>query len=207
MRPISRDRSARNVRNQSGSCGFASAKPVRQSCAPAGHVEAAGRDRQHEVRDQCGFVERRAHRDHAAHRLRDHGGRPVDRFQHMTHEAVEIVDGRIVRRVAEARVADDPALGRMREGRRAVARKRCCPMRRAGRAVATERAWRCGFPVNEVKRKGRDASRADQHRPVRSATVQSSRPREAAVAAAVCQSYSTAWNSTFQPAAVRDTIA
>ena len=33
----------------------------------------------------------------------------------MTHEAVEIVDGRIVRRVAEARVADDPALGRMRE--------------------------------------------------------------------------------------------
>ena len=34
MRPISRDRSARNVRNQSGAAGSLPAKPVRQSCAP-----------------------------------------------------------------------------------------------------------------------------------------------------------------------------
>ncbi|KWF27597.1 hypothetical protein WL84_00175 [Burkholderia cenocepacia] len=83
--------------------------------AESGHVEAAGRDRQHEMRDEIRLVERRAHRDYAAHRLRDHGGRPVDACEHMTHETVEIVDGGIARRVAEARIRDDPPLGRMRE--------------------------------------------------------------------------------------------
>lgn len=63
---------------------------------------------------------------------------------------------------------------------------------------------RVGQPSDQAL-PGRDG--ADQHRPLRSATDHSSRPIAAAVAAAVCQSYSTAWNSTAQPDAVRDAIA